>query len=397
MALCCAPFMRWKFPDPSEEQVRRLAIDRIDAFWRAFEGRAGELDALFQGRGHFDLPAWMDSLVGLLQPRLGWEFSPARDGGHRLVLSPGPRLRLRPFADEVLARAPSLPGWSFGGHREVCAPDEARALVKARTGYDLASFRARAMPGEHHLIDLTFTSPAFHGRTDTDALGAAHLAAEALLGEAEKRRWVGKLAVARGGMSERSRPLDELPARFETLQKATIEGLPGPCFSLARDARWSLFHLDPGRHAVYPGQSDLLVGTSMLPEMWRCAHAPGRFSSSRFSRSGELFCHLKVDAEGGLDTGVFRDRADLEHALDSALVADRLGCVVGGGTGLRHVYVDLALAQPEAALERAARVLREGDAPLRSWFLFFDDELRDEWVSVWPGGPLPPGFAPPAV
>jgi hypothetical protein len=386
--------MRWKFPDPSEEQARRLALDRIDAFWRAFEGRAGELDALFQGRSHFDLTSWMNSLVALLHPRLGWEFSPGRGGGHRLVLSPGHRRRLRPFAEQVLDRAPVLPDWSFTSHREACSPDEARALIGARTGHDLATFRARAMPGEHHLIDLTFTSPAFRSRQDEEALVAAHLAAEALLGEAQLYTWIGKISVLRGGGSERSRPIDDLPARVEALQKTTLEGLPGPCFSFAREAAWSLFHLDPGRHESYPAQADLLVGTSMLPGMWRCAHARERFSSARFSRAGELFCHLKVDAEGGLDTGVFRDRADLEHALDEALVGDRLGCVIGGGTGLRYLYVDLALAQPEAALERATRVLREGHAPLRSWVLFFDDELREEWVPVWPGGPLPPGFAP---
>ena len=35
-------------------------------------------------------------------------------------------------------------------------------------------------------------------------------------------------------------------------------------------------------------------------------------------------------------------------------------------------------------------VLREGRAPVRSWLLFFDPELADEWVGIWDETPPPP-------
>jgi hypothetical protein len=67
-----------------------------------------------------------------------------------------------------------------------------------------------------------------------------------------------------------------------------------------------------------------------------------------------------------------------------------VGCVTGGGTGLRYSYVDLALVDLKAGLALAREVLQDGRAPLRSWFLFFDAELQVEWLGVYDDTPAPP-------
>jgi hypothetical protein len=72
------------------------------------------------------------------------------------------------------------------------------------------------------------------------------------------------------------------------------------------------------------------------------------------------------------------------------LTKTQLGALVGGGTGLRYSYIDLALLDVEAAILLMREALRGGRLPKRSWFLFYDSVLAAEWVGVWDDSPLPP-------
>ena len=72
--------------------------------------------------------------------------------------------------------------------------------------------------------------------------------------------------------------------------------------------------------------------------------------------------------------------------------ASGAGAVVGGGTGLRYSYVDLALTDPEKGLGQVVDVLRKGKIVKRAWILFFDDVYRAEWVGVWEDSPALPGM-----
>jgi hypothetical protein len=118
------------------------------------------------------------------------------------------------------------------------------------------------------------------------------------------------------------------------------------------------------------------------------------FSSTRYSRFGETFCHLKIDREGWSPNAAFDDKEDLEDAVDAALMRVGLGTLVGGGTGLRYFYLDLALLDVEGAVPLLREVLQDGGVSVRSWLLFFDSALADEWVGIWDDSPAPPGFEP---
>ncbi len=39
----------------------------------------------------------------------------------------------------------------------------------------------------------------------------------------------------------------------------------------------------------------------------------------------------------------FADKSEIEDALDAVLRPQKFGCHIGGGTGLRYSYIDLAL------------------------------------------------------
>jgi hypothetical protein len=127
----------------------------------------------------------------------------------------------------------------------------------------------------------------------------------------------------------------------------------------------------------------------MDPGWWKAAHRPG-FHSSRFS-SRETFAYLKIDGSEGLDPrGGFNNRGDIEDAINAALAPADAGCVIGGGTGRRYSYIDLALTDWRAALPLLRACLRQGFIPLGTWLLFFDAEWEHEWVGIYPETPAPP-------
>jgi hypothetical protein len=83
--------VRWiYFNDNTREAAEREAIvARIDAWWRAFEGKVDDLRAHFKGKARWDLPQWMDDNLHPIHPRIMWEYGPAvRVDGFRLVLTP---------------------------------------------------------------------------------------------------------------------------------------------------------------------------------------------------------------------------------------------------------------------------------------------------------------------
>lgn len=68
-----------------------------------------------------------------------------------------------------------------------------------------------------------------------------------------------------------------------------------------------------------------------------------------------------------------------------------MGALTGVGLGLRTSYLDFALSDLELGLARVLPRLRELDVPRRSFIQFFDSELSEEWLSIWPGSRLTAG------
>jgi hypothetical protein len=387
--------MRWKFPDPEGDDARRAVLGHIDAFWRAFAARASDIDALFQGRTRWDLPAFMAEQLATIHPSLSWEFGPGERGGqgHSLILSSRARRSLAPLAAVVLQRAPQIPGWQALDHRPPVDLASADSAARALTGQSLEGWSVQATAGEGNAVDLLFTSPACTTPHDRAQLRLARVAAEQLLGSEVFGRWVGSVELGPSGSAARPAPLEGLRRKVDELRQGiTASLLRGPCHAHLNDARWSLFRLTPRKAADHPRQLDMFVGKTMLPPLWRAAHEGLPFSSARFSRVGETFCYVKLEGEGGAAEGGFEDKQQIEDALNDALVPAKLGCAIGGGSGLRYGYIDLALTQLGPGIEACRRVLRDGHAPARSWLQFFDDELADEWVGVHDDAPLPPGI-----
>ncbi|HEX2831581.1 MAG TPA: hypothetical protein VHW00_01120 [Thermoanaerobaculia bacterium] len=393
--------MRWLYADPNVPQERQYVqqtVANIDAWWREFVAKNGDIDALIHQKSRWDLPGWMQQWLQAIHPNLMWEFGGAvRGKGHRLVITPEASRWLRPLVSTLLERAPSIEGWEFYPHRLAEIVDDALRTVQARVGVDMTGATVEVIPREQR-VHLRYTFDACRSEEDEDAVHAAFVATESLLGEAVLDQWVGAIEVApvpkRFFGFGRKKPdeamsLDELAATVASCIEAFHSMRPdAPCID--RDDDWTMWELKPAGADDYPRQSDLFVGKSMFTALWMATRGPTAFFSDSFSRHGETFCYLKIDGSEGVDAESFEDKGEIEDALDSPLRDARAGCFIGGGTGLRYSYIDLALLDVDRGIEILREVLRAGNITRRAWLQFYDSAFDAEWVGVWPDSPPPP-------
>lgn len=365
-------------------------IQKIDAWWTEFTARTNVLNDVFARRKKWDLPGWMQTHLQAIDEHLMWEFGPAiRGTGHRLVITPESRRDLRPLVKQILAQSPKLDGWEFYAYRLPEDFEVAEQTVKARTGGSVAKTFFRATINDINKIDLLFLSRDYASAEDRQSMNDVFVAAETLLGEEHLDRWIGAIEVAPLDCGpQEPQGIRDLKNCVDGLIESVRSNLPDvPYFQLTETMTWTGHELMPEEAEDYPQQEDMLVGVSMIESMWQNAHRKEPFDSIRFSRHGEVFCYLKID---GLEGSQFADKSDIINAIDDALTKAETGCYVGGGTGLRYIYLDFALTDVGRGVEIVGRILRQGDISRRSWILFFDTDLQTKWLGVWDDAPTPP-------
>jgi hypothetical protein len=375
-----------------------LNVDELIAsWWTNFRKQAPRIDALFQGKDDWDLPEWMLENLQAIHPDLMWEFGPARNGpGHRLVITPEARRYLRPLVREILSQAPQLPGWEFYEYRLPEDMEQAAATVEGRVEGDIGPLRVAAQPGNFHCVDLHISGFP-RGTDDQQALSIAFVACEALLGEEVLDRWIGAIDVDSKAKPAGSFAIAELPERVTALIEQIRSELPAqPWYEVdfEEGEPWSVLEFESNADEDedvedFTNQDDLLVAVTVSPEMLQNAHTH-MFDSARYSRCGERFCYLKIDGIDGLKGTPFEDRGDIEDAINAVLRPAKLGSTIGGGTGKRYSYVELALTDVAGAWQQMRLVLQEGHLPTRTWLLFHDDELSQQWHGLYDDSPEPP-------
>lgn len=369
-------------------------IPKIDAWWTEFRSRTDDLDQHFLQGKKWDLPGWIHDHLQVINPNLMWEFGPAvRGRGHRLVITPESRRYLRPLVQQILARAPQIDGWEFYAYRLPEKFERTESIIQARTGGNVSKTFFRAEVDGLNRIDLLFLSRDYAGEDDRQALNDVFVATESLLGEEVLDRWIGLIEVAHWDHTlDEPQGIRNLKSEVDRLIDQVRNTLPDrPYFRIEEDlSQWSLYKLKPEEAEDYPGQSDMYVGKSMISRMWVNAHCGESFDSVRFSEQGEVFCYIKLDGTQGLDGTEYVDKGGIEDHVDEAVRGAEVGRFVGGGTGLRYSYIDLALVDVDRGAEIVKRVLREGNIGKRTWLQFFDADREAEWIGIWDDTPPPP-------
>lgn len=302
-----------------------------------------------------------------------------------------------PFLVENKKGAPQVvstikpPGHNFSYSNSLETGASSPDAFCARSGDAFEGVRVLVRRGYFNLIDLRFFFPS-PGLDERRAVAWALQAAEPMLGEETLARWIGDIDVrlqSAGG--ECTIGLDEMPAAVLRLVEQAEAELPDrPWHQMHLASDWTAVEGDPDEAEDYPDQCDLVAGTTALPAMWQNARSSTRFDSGRFSRFGERFCYLKTDGAAGWEYARFADREEIEKAIDAPLRRAGLGGVVGGGTGLRYSYIELALADVEQAWLEIGAVLSDARLPKRTWLLHHDAELSSQWRGLYDDTPRPP-------
>ena len=390
--------MRWLFPDlnnPDEAAQVRQTMQAVQQWWQAFSAKAGDIERVFKRKTEFDLPRFMEDSLQAIHPSLMWEFGPAvRIKGHRLVITPETQRWLRPLVRTILHRAPKLEGWEFYAYRLPEDVEQTALGVKGRVGLNIdgATLAASVAPGRK--IDLAYSFPRLARKSEDEQMQAAFVTTEVLLGEQVLDTWIGSIGLQGSDDESGSRPLslDRAQATVSALIQGIYEQLPA---SRSQDVgggdNWMSIKLEPPEEADdYPDRSDLLIAITHNVELFQAIHGGYPFASACHSKVNEIFCYLKLDARGVSPNELVAFRGRFETALNQALLKADFGCCIGGGTGLRYSYIDLALTDLARGVPLVREVLSQLQAPLRSWLLFHDDDLAAEWVGIHPQSPAPP-------
>jgi hypothetical protein len=261
------------------------------------------------------------------------------------------------------------------------------------------------------LLEVTLGVPGGAG-SEIEQNAAENLVLS-LLGERLFETWIGAVHVVPAPRGGSLRVLDvnaprheltlrELLATVTAASLGALQGLPPSRRGASRvrngDARavelgdvvvadgngrddWTLLEMEPASEDGALDKSDLVLASTCTPELLRCYLEGSPCASQRFTRDGERFVYVAyVDPERSMSKRVAK-RTAIEMAL-SDLVTDAI--VTGVGLGVSSCYLDLALFNLETGLPRLISKLRELELPRRSVIRFFDTELADEWLNIWP-------------
>jgi len=314
------------------------------------------------------------------------------------VITPESQRWLRPMLRTILERAPKMAGWEFYPYRLAETADQTIDTVKGRVGVDVTGALIDASVAPGRKVDLSFCFPNQPDLDEQTAMHAAFVATETLMGEQVLDTWIGAIDVIDGKPAPGTRPLplERAQATVAALIRGCIDQLPAArTQDISAQENWATVKLDPPEPADdYHGRSDLVVASTHDVELFQAMHSGQSFSSSCHSRLGEQFCYLKLDGAEVSGGGIVDFRSHFEDALNPALLAASAGCCMGGGSGLRYAYIDLAITDLKRAVPIIRQILAEHQAPPRSWLLFHDDDLAAEWIGIHPQTPPPP--APPS-
>jgi hypothetical protein len=390
--------MPWKYVMPTDTvsmRTRETTLGRISAWWQAFAERLGDIEANLLGQTQWDLKAWMDEQIQAIHPRLRWEFGQDL-GGRYLVITCESAHHLQPMVESIVRRAPEIANWSFREFRPAQEAELIPELVRARTGHHMSSTTVQARLGQCRQIDFVFQSLLAHSN-DKVALDVARVALDYLIGEDVVQRWGGHLDIV-----ELSHTLTHSFVPLPRVRSIVLDLISGVLSGLPDRPYWKMPKLSPieskfrpDKADEYGKQDDAMFGTTVIPELRDAGFKPG-FSSSRFSRQGEMFCYLKIDmSEATLDDRYKRKKI-IEEAMDTELREEGIGAIVGTATGRKYIYFDLAVMDVVKTLDATRRRLLALELlPTRSWLMFYDADLSGEYIGLRSATPPPPLWEPP--
>lgn len=193
------------------------------AFWTWFQANAMALANALQVGDTAEVEEHMKEGQTLLPPRLGWEIGPGAQGGHMLAFSLNGDLENLRAAEELVASAPSIPGWEFHAGRPVKRWDlrfSLRNQLGRRIDLDANKWRYSLVGFEDcKYFDIRIVCREAELLDDDSKQRAARVVLQGLLGERKFLEAIDRVRMVAGHDDDEAlTEMRHLPAHLSSLQ-----------------------------------------------------------------------------------------------------------------------------------------------------------------------------------
>lgn len=361
--------MRWLTLDsrhPQDVALRQLWLDKVERFWHRF---VTEVKPAVESQ-QTPVGPMVDALAEV-SDEIMWEMAPPPNS--ELTLTCESAYGLRPFVDEMIARAPHVPGWRFFSRRPALPLHLVRQSIeaKARKKSSLAG-----MALDLNLIgniEVSLDYPLIgHADEKADFVGWC----EGLFGEEALDHWVTHGNTRRKLMKVNDDWLGPARTRFEALKAKQRASRPSIPWRENTSTHGALLQTATSKGVILVSTRDPELATALVQDPLFC--------SERFSVCGETFAYLHLPRINDVE-----ERALIEDRVAHDLGMAKLGGVTGAQTRPDHSRIDLALEDLQR-LDEVRSVLEAVALPNQTWLRFYDRDLTEEWMGFPDDRKTPP-------
>jgi len=318
-----------------------------------------------------------------------WEIGVGVRKKYALVITPEQHSKLMPIVQYMMRKAPILKNWEFHQYRLPSNPDDIVSYIDdANDKSIIQSCQYTLSEGDYGTIDIKVFVDE---HTNKKLFQNVALNLRLLLGDERFEKWVGYIDIIKTPVHLDSKTNNKnLVNDFDKTTKTLKEKLPNYYSRAKGDDEHTLFELQPSHAKDYKERSDMFSCVTRAPEIISATFAEQiPFYSERFTKNGETFLYLKIDTAEKDQSSKLSLRHQIEDNLDETLIKNNLGCVIGGGSGIQYIYIDLLVKDNDSAIPRIQQFLKDINLTKRSWFLFHDADLQKAWIGVYKETPPP--------
>jgi len=351
--------------------------ERVAWFWEWFSSSAGRFhEAIEEGRC-VELQPETSQAVDRWLPRMAWVYGPGENNvGHALTLSGEGSLPKQFVAEYWLSQAPILNDWTFYSSRQ---PSSSFDRVVLHVERDHETFKpvefwiCPYVDEQAERIDISVWHPSIGRVPEKVRLMALFLMLDELLGEHGTQNWIGDIRFADDQL-KKSIPIGELRELIGEVQSQHGWRKHPPTET------YSTYRLKERGHGWPRG--DTLVGASRLFPLvgdYMSANGP---CEHPLPGLGVDLVFVSIPTEHFPKGDEVKRRSEIEDSLVAALGAEASGISLGGATGCKNCYIDLALYDGECSLEIVKRVLKKHGLPRQSGIHYFTSDHARQVMRV---------------
>ncbi|MCB1275983.1 hypothetical protein [Prosthecobacter sp.] len=351
--------------------------ERVAWFWDWFSSCADRLHATLEDKKGADLQEETSAVVEAWLPHMAWVYGPGENNsGHSFTLSGEAVLAKQFVAEYWLSQAPKIDGWTFFASRQPSDSFEGISLHFEKDDETFKPIEFWIFPyvnKDSEKIDISVWHPSIKRLPEKARFMALFLMLDELLGEHGTQNWIGEIKFSEDQLRQ-SIPIAELRDLIdETRQEHGWKKYP------PTEAYTSYRLKEQGGDWL---RSDTVAGSSRLFRLlgdYVDAEGP---CEHPLPDVGVDFVFVAIPTAHFPQGAQVAARGEIEDDLIAALEADASGISLGGATGHKHCYIDLALYDGDRSLEIVKRVLRKHRVPKQTEIHFFTTDRGEQAISV---------------